>query len=318
MNFTEKVRQELCTDIPNPRHCRMAELGGIMTSLGRYEPETNNLVITSENELVIKITEKLLNRIFSVDNIDCKLYDIKRSGKELWKIGLSGKDREEVQKALKLGDDEPAADPVLYTMTCCKRAFLRGMFLGAGSITDPNKDYHFEISVLDERLAESIGSLITELGIEAKRIRRKHKFVVYVKDSEMISEVLNIMGAPVAMMELENVRILKDLRNHVNRQVNCDEANIRKALAASGRQLEDIAYIRKKTGLKGLSDELVEVALLREKYPEATLSELVVYNGETVGKSGINHRLKKLSEIADKLRAEDMETPVQQSEGKHS
>ena len=306
MNFTEKVKQELCNTVPNPRHCRLAELGGIISSLGKIDPITGELVITSENDLVIKITEKLLNKIFFVDNIDRKFYDIKRSGKEMGRIFFAGQDKEEVLKAVKIKEETLLADPVLYTMTCCKRAFLRGAFIGAGSLTDPVKDYHFEISVANGTFAENLKNLICELDVDAKCITRKKQFVVYVKDSELISEILNIMGAPVAMMELENVRILKDLRNHVNRQVNCDAANINKALAAANRQLEDIRYIKEKTGFRGLADELVEVALLREKYPEATLAELVVYNGETVGKSGINHRLKKLSDIADKLRTGEL------------
>ena len=306
MNFTEKVKQELCNTVPNPRHCRLAELGGIISSLGKIDPVTGELVITSENDLVIKITEKLLNKIFFVDNIDRKFYDIKRSGKEMGRIFFAGQDKEEVLKAVKIKEETLLADPVLYTMTCCKRAFLRGAFIGAGSLTDPVKDYHFEISVANGTFAENLKNLICELDVDAKCITRKKQFVVYVKDSELISEILNIMGAPVAMMELENVRILKDLRNHVNRQVNCDAANINKALAAANRQLEDIRYIKEKTGFRGLADELVEVALLREKYPEATLAELVVYNGETVGKSGINHRLKKLSDIADKLRTGEL------------
>ncbi|MBR4278254.1 MAG: DNA-binding protein WhiA [Lachnospiraceae bacterium] len=304
MNFTEKVKQELCRSIPNPRHCRLAELGGIIASLGKIDRETGELVIFSENELVIKITEKLLNKIFSVDNIGRKFYDIKRSGKETGRIVFDGQEKEEVLKAVKIDGDSLLADPVLYIMTCCKRAYLRGAFIGAGSLTDPNKDYHFEISVLEEGCARNLQSLAQELGVEAKLIKRKKQFVVYVKDSEMISEILNIMGAPVAMMELENVKIYKGLKNHVNRQVNCDSANIKKTLDASRRQQDDIRLIRECTGFKGLADELVEIALLRERYPEATLSELVVYNGGTVGKSGINHRLKKLSDIADKLRSE--------------
>ena len=304
MNFTEKVKQELCADIPNPRHCRLAELGGLLSSLGKTDKENDGLVLNTENELVINFTEKLLNKIFSVDNGGRKFYDIKRSGKDMGKIFFAGQEKEEVLKAVKMDGGSLLADPVLYTMTCCKRAFFRGMFIGAGSLTDPNKDYHFEISVSEEECALRLKNLIAELSVDAKLIKRKKQYVVYVKDSEMMSEILNIIGAPIAMMELENVKILKDLRNYVNRQVNCDSANIKKAIAASERQIEDIRLIREKTGFKGLSDELVEIALLREKYPEATLSELVVYNGDTVGKSGINHRLKKLSDIAEKLRSE--------------
>ena len=302
MNFTEKVKQELGSILHNPRHCRMAELGGMIAGAGSYDDPEHNLVICSENELVIKKAEKLLNKIFSVDNFGRTVYDIKRSGREMGKIILSEQETEKIEETLKLRSYELAADPVLYTMTCCKRAFLRGAFLASGSLTDPKKDYHFEISHDSERFAGELRDLINSFGADAKLVKRKKQYVVYVKDSDMISELLNIMGAHVAMMELENIKILKEVRNQVNRQVNCDSANINKALTASRKQLEDISFLREKTGLEGLSEELIDTALLREKYPEATLAELVMYNGETVGKSGINHRLKKLSDIAEKLR----------------
>ncbi|MBR4777463.1 MAG: DNA-binding protein WhiA, partial [Lachnospiraceae bacterium] len=290
-------------DVPSARHCRLAELGGIVRALGRFEGEDRHLELFSDNDLVIKKAQKLLKKIFPVDNGLKIIYDIKRSGKESGRIIFSAEETGELLTALKM-DAELAVKPMLYTMTCCKRAYLRGMFLSTGTLTDPNKDYHFEISCSDETLAGELQAIISEFDVEARIVKRREKYVVYVKDSEMISELLSLLGAQVAMMELENVKILKGVRNQVNRQVNCDAANINKALVAARKQLEDIAFIREKKGFKGLSKELKETALLREKYPEATLAELVMYNGETVGKSGINHRLKKLSDIAEGLREE--------------
>ena len=306
MNFTEKVKQELANILPNPRHCRMAELGGLIAGSGSIDSPKDELVIFSENELVIKTAEKLLNKIFSVDNFGRTVYDIKRSGREWGKITLSAQETNRVVETVKLNRDGLISDPVLYTMTCCKRAYLRGLFLASGTLSDPNKDYHFEITHEDELFADEIRKLICGFGADAKLVKRKNRFVVYVKDSGMISELLNVMGAHVAMMELENVKILKDLRNRVNRQVNCDQANINKALSASRKQLADIRYIREKTGFSGVAKDLIETAELREKYPEATLAELVMYNGDSVGKSGLNHRLKKLSDMADKLRSSEV------------
>ena len=306
MNFTEKVKQELANILPNPRHCRMAELGGLIAGSGSIDRQKDELIIFSENELVIKTAEKLLNKIFSVDNFGRTVYDIKRSGREWGKITLSAQETNRVVETVKLNRDGLISDPVLYTMTCCKRAYLRGLFLASGTLSDPNKDYHFEITHEDELFADEIRKLICGFGADAKLVKRKNRFVVYVKDSGMISELLNVMGAHVAMMELENVKILKDLRNRVNRQVNCDQANINKALSASRKQLADIRYIREKTGFSGVAKDLIETAELREKYPEATLAELVMYNGDSVGKSGLNHRLKKLSDMADKLRSSEV------------
>lgn len=306
MNFTEKVKQELANILPNPRHCRMAELDGLIAGSGSIDRQKDELVIFSENELVIKTAEKLLNKIFSVDNFGRTVYDIKRSGREWGKITLSAQETNRVVETVKLNRDGLISDPVLYTMTCCKRAYLRGLFLASGTLSDPNKDYHFEITHEDELFADETRKLICGFGADAKLVKRKNRFVVYVKDSGMISELLNVMGAHVAMMELENVKILKDLRNRVNRQVNCDQANINKALSASRKQLADIRYIREKTGFSGVAKDLIETAELREKYPEATLAELVMYNGDSVGKSGLNHRLKKLSDMADKLRSSEV------------
>ena len=287
--------------MPSSRHCRIAELGGITAMLGSLDGEKGHLELFSENNLVIKKAEKLIKKIFPVDNTAKIIYDIKRSGKEYGRIVFSKKETEEVLKLLKM-NAKLETKPMLYTLTCCKRSFLRGAFLALGTLTDPNKDYHFEIACNNSHSADELKEIICGFGIDAKEVERRSKYVVYIKDSEMISELLSIIGAQVAMMELENVKILKGVRNYVNRQVNCDSANIKKTLAASQKQIEDIALIRKMDEFKGLSDELKETAVLRETYPEATLAELVMYNGENVGKSGINHRLKKLSEIADKLR----------------
>jgi DNA-binding protein WhiA len=302
MNFTAKVKQELEQIISSPRHCRIAEFAAITAFMGKICGSDNHLEIFSENVLVIKKAEKLIKKIFFVDNIGEIIYDIKRSGKETGKIVFSGQETKDILGLLKT-DGSLQVSQVLYTMTCCKRAYFRGAFLAIGTLTDPNKDYHFELSCPNMTVAENLKQLISSFDVETKIAERKGRYVIYVKDSEKISEMLGLLGAQNAMMELENVRIYKDVMNKVNRQVNCDAANIKKALRASEKQLEDIRFIREKTGFKGISEDLVRTAALREQYPEATLSELVMYNGGTVGKSGINHRLKKLSEIAEKLRS---------------
>ena len=140
--------------------------------------------------------------------------------------------------------------------------------------------------------------------MSAKIVLRKKSYVVYLKEADQISDMLNIMEAHVALMEFENIRILKDMRNTVNRKVNCETANINKTVSAAVKQLEDIVYIRDEIGFEKLADGLREVALARIAYPEATLKELGESLNPPVGKSGINHRLRKLSEMADKVRQE--------------
>lgn len=191
---------------------------------------------------------------------------------------------------------------VIVQQYCCKRAFIRGAFLASGSISDPEKSYHFEIVCAVRAKAEQLQKIMNSFGIDAKVILRKKSYVVYVKEGAQIADLLNIIEAHVALMKFENVRIIKDMRNTVNRKVNCETANINKTVSAAVKQVEDIVYIRDTIGLENLSDALRDVALTRLEYPEATLKELGDLLTTPIGKSGVNHRLRKLGEMADKLR----------------
>ena len=200
------------------------------------------------------------------------------------------------------------AQNVVLMQNCCKRAFIRGAFLAAGSISDPEKFYHFEIACATEAKAKQIQGLILSMGIEAKIVLRKKYFVVYIKEGNLIVDILNVMEAPVALMELENIRILKEMRGSVNRQVNCETANINKTVSAAVKQMEDIIYIRDTAGFDSLPDNLREIAELRLARPEATLKELGEALDPPVGKSGVNHRLRKLGNMAELLRQERPDT----------
>ena len=200
-------------------------------------------------------------------------------------------------------------EPVSYThltlvtqQSCCKRAFIRGAFLASGSISDPEKGYHFEIVCSDQQKAEQLQELIRSFQIDAKIVLRKKSYVVYVKEGAQIVDILAVMEANVALMNLENIRILKEMRNSVNRKVNCETANINKTVSAAVKQIEDIRLIERRVGFYSLNEGLAEIAELRLQYPEATLKELGMMLNPQVGKSGVNHRLRKLSEIADELR----------------
>ena len=191
---------------------------------------------------------------------------------------------------------------LVVQMNCCKRAFIRGTFLSSGSISDPEKGYHFEIVCPDSRKAEQLQGIIRSFHVEAKIVVRKKSYVVYVKEGAQIVDMLAVMEANVALMDLENIRILKEMRNTVNRKVNCEAANINKTVNAAVRQVEDIQLISRTIGFESLSDGLAQIARLRLQYPDATLKELGMMLNPQVGKSGVNHRLRKLSEIADELR----------------
>ncbi len=183
-----------------------------------------------------------------------------------------------------------------------EREFLCNAFLETGSMSNPEKGYHLEFVCETKDQAQSILDALQKFGIEAKTVKRKRYTVVYIKESEDIVELLNVMGAHVCLMNLENVRILKDMRNSINRQVNCETANISKTVSAANKQIEDIRYIREHYGFDNLSENLREAAEARLKYPDDTLKELGERLVPPVGKSGINHRLRKLGELADSVR----------------
>ena len=184
-----------------------------------------------------------------------------------------------------------------------KRSRIRDAFLQSGSISDPEKFYHLEIVFSELKEAEEIKSMMEEFGLGGKIATRKGHYVVYLKEGAQIADMLRVMEAHMALMEFENIRILKEMRNSINRQVNCEAANMGKTISAAVKQVEDIRFIRGKVGLENLPESLADTARKRLEYPEATLKELGELFDPPLGKSGVNHRLKKLSEMADELRS---------------
>ena len=174
--------------------------------------------------------------------------------------------------------------------------------MASGSMTDPNKAYHFEIVCRTPEQAARLQELMREFETEPKIIERKSYHVVYLKEGSQIVDMLNVMEAYVSLMNLENVRILKEMRNSVNRQVNCETANISKTVNAAVKQIADIELIRDTEGLDSLPLPLREMAMVRLEYPEAPLKDLGKYMEPPVGKSGINHRLRKLAAVAEAIR----------------
>ena len=175
--------------------------------------------------------------------------------------------------------------------------------MSIGSMSDPEKRYHLEFVCSRRAQAEQLIRIIREFQIDAKSIRRKRYYVVYIKEGTGIVDLLNVMGAHVALMNLENLRIVKEMRNSINRRVNCETANISKTVNAASKQIEDILLIREKYGFDNLPDNLRQMAEIRLEYPDAALKELGGYLEPAVGKSGVNHRLRRLSEIADRIRS---------------
>lgn len=192
---------------------------------------------------------------------------------------------------------------------CCKRAFLRGAFLAGGSLSDPEKSYHFEIVSSGKEKASQIADAMNSFHLDARIVERRKSYVVYLKEGAQIVDMLNVMGARIALMDLENVRVLKEVRNSVNRQVNCETANLNKTIHAAVKQTEDICYIRDHMGLNSLPDGLCEIAKIRLQYPDTPLKDLGTMLSVPLGKSGVNHRLRKISQIADSLREKNGMAP---------
>lgn len=188
-----------------------------------------------------------------------------------------------------------------------KRAYIRGAFLGGGSISNPEKTYHLEFVTHSEEYAIDLSKLINTFGLNSKVIQRKNSYIIYIKEGEQIVDLLNIIGAHASLLELENIRIMKEMRNNVNRLVNCETANLSKTVNAAVRQVESIKLIQSEIGLKRLPKNLREVAELRLNYPDESLKDLGEMLDPPVGKSGVNHRLRKIEKIAEELRTGEWE-----------
>ncbi len=285
MSFSSEVKESLSRQAAPARHCQLAELAAILGFSGVWmetEKGKSYVRIQTENLSVARKCFTLLRKTFNI-RIDVS---VRRHG---------------IYQMIAY-DGLEAVEHVLIQNSCCRRAFIRGAFLAAGSVSDPEKSYHFEIVCDTEEKARQLQEMIASFAIGAKIIQRKKNYVVYVKESSQIVDLLNVMEAHVALMNFENVRILKEMRNSVNRQVNCETANIGKTISAAVKQIEDIQYIQRMIGFDRLPENLAEMARVRLEQPEATLKELGQMLNPPVGKSGVNHRLRKLSVLAEELR----------------
>ena len=313
MSFSSKVKEELSKECNSPRHCCIAETAAIISMCGKVifdEKDHVRIEIHTENVTVARKYFTLLKKTYNI-NTDISIRHSSSLNKNRSYV-LSVNDDETARKILMtcrlmkpfgtIEEDFSISDSLIIQRECCKRAFIRGAFLAAGSVSDPVKTYHFEIVCLSEAKAKQLQMIMETFNINARVIKRRKYFVVYVKDSSQVVDLLNIMGAYNALMDMENVRIVKDMRNNVNRKVNCETANINKTVSAAVKQIEDIRFIQMSSAFDELPESLQEMAELRVRYPEATLAELGQLLDTPVGKSGVNHRLKKISLFADELR----------------
>lgn len=315
MSFASKVKIELAKVIPQARHCQIAELLGILCMLGYIKTGENHqlkLYISTEHEPIVIKYFTLLEKTYNIETSALESQGVPSGNRQSYKISLNDTEArrvlistgllrpnqniEENKKGLEI------QNMLVVASSCCKRAFLRGVFLASGSLSDPEKGYHFELITSSISKAEQIHSIMVSCGLDAKIIQRKKSYIVYLKGSEDIVEILGIMQAPKFLMELENIRIVKEIRNHVNRKINCEIANLNRSIDAALKQIDDIQYIDKVKGLDFLPEKLQELAQLRLEYNDISYKELGSMLKVPLGKSGVNHRLRKISKIADNLR----------------
>lgn len=308
MSFSGEVKEELVKHIGEARHCQLAELAAILYHCGNiiFHEDQIFVSIQSENEELVHKCSQLLFRLFQIEilieplfliepeNVSRVLKATRFYQPEMFEVY---RDKGEVRC-----HDLDFSD-LLLKNSCCKRAYLRGSFAAIGSMSDPEKSYHLEFVCTSEKQALQLIRIIGDFDIEAKLISRKKYEVVYLKEGESIVDLLNVMEAHVSLMNFENFRILKEMRNSINRQVNCEAANITKTVTAATRQVVDIIYIRDHYGLDFLPDNLREIAEVRLENPDIPLKDLGAFLSPKVGKSGVYHRLKRICEIADELRS---------------
>ena len=313
MSFSSSVKDELSRQMPGARHCQIAETAAILSLCGRVKISASDhfwIEIHTENVAVARKYFTLLKKTFNIDTDICVKQNPSLHKNNGYTVLVdTPEDTVRVLQAIKILSTDMhmiahhnLVNQMVVQKSCCKRAFIRGAFLASGSLSDPQKFYHFEIVCTTKEKAVQMQELIRSFDVDAKIVGRKKYFVVYIKEGAQIVEILGIMEANVSLMDLENVRILKEMRNSVNRKVNCETANINKTVSAAVKQIEDIKYIQKTIGFHELPENLEEIANLRLEYPEATLKELGMLLSPPVGKSGVNHRLRKLSSMAEELK----------------
>ena len=298
MSFSGEVKRELCRVGLGRACCARAEAYGVLLYCNTFTAQELR-IITECEEFAIRLPE-LFDRAFgglSFDRIPTALEQ-----KYIFQIN----DGEKLERIIDAFGFDARQSPVLHINfglleeDCCRAAFLRGAFLAGGSVTDPNKRYHLELETSHAQASRELQALLTDMGQQPKQVARGGYQVTYFKNSDQIEDLLTLMGAPLSAMALMNTRAEKELRNGVNRRVNCESANLDKAVDAAQEQLEAIRRLYELGRVEELSPQLKETVILRETYPELTLSQLAEEFDPPVTKSCLNHRLRKLVELSKK------------------
>lgn len=308
MSFASEIKKELTTIESDPC-CAQAELAALIRMNGviSFSQRAYTLDVQTENAAIARRIYTLIKEKYTMplELLVRKKMKLKKNNVYIVRL------KDKVQEMLK--DLEILQGPYQFSKTipnvylekeCCRRAYLRGAFLAGGSINNPEtSSYHLEIFNIYEEHNHALCELLNQFGLNARELERKNGYITYMKEAERITAFLSIIGAYNALFKFEDVRIVRDMRNSVNRLVNCETANLNKTIGAAFRQIENIKFIDQSVGLQALPEKLREIAIARVEHSDVSLKELgeLIPSGK-ISKSGVNHRLKKIDEFADKIR----------------
>ncbi len=314
MSFSSATKEEIANLRIKKPCCRLAAFAALVQLAGSLQLGAGgkrSVVLTTESYAVARWAVKLSKALYSLESV-ILVKEHKRLGKNRsFSISLSGEQEVMEEMLLDVGmlcqteeglNFGSGLNEALLKEDCCKRAYLRGAFMGGGSLSNPERGYHLEFVVRTSSLAGDLCRLLNEYDLRSKTVERNGAAVVYIKESERITDFLALIGAHGALLELETVKTNKEFKNGLNRRFNCETANIKKTVDASLRQKDNIRYLINHDAFSSLSPELRSAAEARIEYPEATLAELGALLDPPVGKSGVNHRLRKLERIALSLK----------------
>ncbi|MBD0383932.1 DNA-binding protein WhiA [Paenibacillus sedimenti] len=307
MSFAAQTKKEL-TLVETEACCEKAELSALIRMNGSVSLSNGRVIldISTENAAIARRIYTLIKKTYKLHTELLVRKKMRLKKNNVYIVRVPG----QVQELL--GDLKIVSEGFIFTPgiekeivrgNCCKRAYLRGAFMAGGSVNNPEgSSYHLEIASIYEEHCRALTQLANRFDLNARFIERKKGFVLYIKEGEKIIEFLSLIGAHQALLRFEDVRIMKDMRNSVNRIVNCETANLNKTIGAAVRQIDNIRLLQRKVGLESLPDKLREVAEIRLQHPDMNLKEVGDMLKGNVSKSGVNHRLRKIDELAEKLR----------------
>ncbi len=305
MSYSSRTKEELCRFEPDSVCCLLAELSGIISAAGSVIYRgggEKRLSIETENNAVARRIFRLLRDVFDVTPELITLQRARLGGRSTYRCELSGDEASFVLEGCGIDYFQRRGVPREVTARkCCRMAFLRGVFLACGSVADPEREYHLEFVLGDEAFAAALQKLIARFDLTASLSSRRQMKLLYLKGQSAISDMLSIFGANHARFAMEDAYIRKELRNNANRAVNCDSANVQRAVTAASRQSEAIERLLAARGEASLPPQLLETAKLRLQYPEVSLEELGRMCDPPVGKSGVNHRMRRLEQMAAEI-----------------